>query len=293
MLCQNCDWETHKNFRVVHDRRPIEGFNGCPSLSELLNFLGLEDLGKKNLVLGDGNNDGLLDLFVWETPSVVSLDDLIVSNETVDSAHTFQAMGVPPLPKNRNAVCGKHKQEILRQLREMAKTEPNFSGSLDDLDPFADFESQDPGKCYLRDSSPEFEHNAEPISIPSHEADELKWCDFTAGDPDDGFASTFAESFIETSQLVPDKDSDAAEGMDNANGFQEVQSVVPVGSQPFLALAAAGPRELNTPERDHAISRYKEKKKTRRYDKHIRYESRKIRAENRTRIKGRFAKMNR
>ncbi|KAF7846357.1 hypothetical protein BT93_L4504 [Corymbia citriodora subsp. variegata] len=36
--------------------------------------------------------------------------------------------------------------------------------------------------------------------------------------------------------------------------------------------------------------RYKEKKKNRRYDKHIRYESRKARADTRKRVKGRFVK---
>lgn len=107
MLCQNCDWETHNNFRCVHDRRPIEGFNGSPSVSELLNFLGLEDLGKKSLVFGGGNDDGLLDFLVWETPAIVSLDDLIVSNDSVDSGRSFQAMGVPPLPKVCSLFLGK------------------------------------------------------------------------------------------------------------------------------------------------------------------------------------------
>lgn len=42
--------------------------------------------------------------------------------------------------------------------------------------------------------------------------------------------------------------------------------------------------------RGKAMLRYQEKKKTRRYDKHIRYESRKARADNRQRVKGRFVK---
>lgn len=100
VLCQNCDWEVHQNLGSIHDRRPVEGFSGCPSVSELLGFLGLEDLGKKSLDLGGGNDEGLLDLLVWETPSVVSLDDLIVSNGCDDDfAPGFQAIGVPPLPK--------------------------------------------------------------------------------------------------------------------------------------------------------------------------------------------------
>lgn len=42
--------------------------------------------------------------------------------------------------------------------------------------------------------------------------------------------------------------------------------------------------------RGDAMLRYREKKKTRRYEKHIRYESRKARAETRKRVKGRFVK---
>ncbi|KAL9386686.1 hypothetical protein Peur_019810 [Populus x canadensis] len=48
--------------------------------------------------------------------------------------------------------------------------------------------------------------------------------------------------------------------------------------------------ELLVRNRGDAMQRYKEKKKTRRYDKHIRYESRKARADTRKRVKGRFVK---
>lgn len=263
MLCQNCDWENHNNFKSIHDRRPIEGFNGCPSVSELLNFLGLEDLGKKSLVFGGGNDEGFLDLLVWETPAVVSLDDLIVSNNSVDSGLSFQAMGVPPLPKNRNAACGKHKEEILCQLREMAKAEPNFDGSMQELDP-VEFQSLVPGKCQLRDISPGPESNAEPISVPSYETSTLNWFDFTGGVEDKGFPSTFVGSFNEMNHLVPDKDSDVGDCTGIANGLQEVQSSIPVDSKSFQGLPISGVRELNTQERDSAISRYKEKRKTRR-----------------------------
>ncbi|KAJ0721044.1 putative transcription factor C2C2-CO-like family [Helianthus annuus] len=50
--------------------------------------------------------------------------------------------------------------------------------------------------------------------------------------------------------------------------------------------------ELMAKTRGDAMLRYKEKKKNRRYDKHIRYESRKARADTRKRVKGRFVKAN-
>ncbi|PSS35314.1 Zinc finger protein like [Actinidia chinensis var. chinensis] len=48
--------------------------------------------------------------------------------------------------------------------------------------------------------------------------------------------------------------------------------------------------ELMAQNRGNAMMRYKEKKKTRRFDKHIRYESRKARADTRKRVNGRFVK---
>ncbi|KAL8548541.1 hypothetical protein ACS0TY_007735 [Phlomoides rotata] len=289
VLCQNCDWETHKKFGCIHDRRPVEGFSGCPTVGELLNYLGLEDLGKKKgSDVGGANDEGLLNLLVWETPSIVSLDDLIVSTE---SEHTFQAMGVPPLPKNRNASCGKHKEEIFGQLHKMAKKDSDFSGSLKDFEAHVELKSQEPENCHPRDINPGPENNAaEPMTVPSYEANAVDWC-FTGGVSDEGFSSAFIDSFADMNHLVPDKDFDINDSTGVPYGFHEVESSVPVDSKTFQLLPVIGSRELNSHERDSALSRYKEKKKTRRYDKHIRYESRKVRAESRTRIKGRFAKM--
>ncbi|KAF7827222.1 zinc finger protein CONSTANS-LIKE 9-like [Senna tora] len=47
---------------------------------------------------------------------------------------------------------------------------------------------------------------------------------------------------------------------------------------------------LQTANRNNAVMRYKEKKKTRKFDKKVRYESRKARADVRRRVKGRFVK---
>lgn len=72
--------------------------------------------------------------------------------------------------QNRNAACGKHKEEIFFQLHEMAKKDPNFSGSLEDFEEaHAEIRAQVSGKCQLRDSSPGTENNAEPITVPSYE----------------------------------------------------------------------------------------------------------------------------
>uniref|UniRef100_A0A1D1XLJ6 Zinc finger protein CONSTANS-LIKE 15 n=1 Tax=Anthurium amnicola TaxID=1678845 RepID=A0A1D1XLJ6_9ARAE len=68
------------------------------------------------------------------------------------------------------------------------------------------------------------------------------------------------------------------------------------GEQPLVlgnGIAKAACRadsELLAQNRGNAMMRYKEKRKTRRYEKRIRYESRKARADTRKRVKGRFVK---
>ncbi|XP_055810578.1 zinc finger protein CONSTANS-LIKE 14-like [Solanum dulcamara] len=67
------------------------------------------------------------------------------------------------------------------------------------------------------------------------------------------------------------------------------QSIV-VGGDNAGAETRKADMELLAKNRGNAMQRYKEKKKARRYDKHIRYESRKARADTRKRVKGRFVK---
>ncbi|XP_060214255.1 zinc finger protein CONSTANS-LIKE 13-like [Lycium barbarum] len=67
------------------------------------------------------------------------------------------------------------------------------------------------------------------------------------------------------------------------------QSIVVAGENTGAETLQAD-MELLAKNRGNAMQRYKEKKKTRRYDKHIRYESRKARADTRKRVKGRFVK---
>lgn len=71
------------------------------------------------------------------------------------------------LNQNRNAACGKHRQEILCQLREMAKTEPNFDDFVKDLKPHFELEPQ--GNYQLKDSSRGLEHYVDPALGSFHE----------------------------------------------------------------------------------------------------------------------------
>ena len=58
----------------------------------------------------------------------------------------------------------------------------------------------------------------------------------------------------------------------------------------FSTSAIQMPSQLSPMDREARVLRYREKKKTRKFEKTIRYASRKAYAETRPRIKGRFAK---
>ncbi|XP_043722213.1 zinc finger protein CONSTANS-LIKE 14-like isoform X2 [Telopea speciosissima] len=235
VLCQNCDWNTHGLLSSLHDRRPLEEFSGCPSVIDFSSIFGFDNVGHKSLLpmvdQGDGGLlgsgfygsvggivDELSDAFVWETPRVFSLDDLILST---DSSHNFQAIGNPPLPKG--GALQWHSNSCTT-----AGPEPI---------PF--------------------------ISLESHSGEGL---------------------------LFHGKPTEVGDFGSHINcGFKE-QTPHPV-KEILQGPPKFAPRELTSQERDSVILRYKEKRKARRFDKHIRYESRKARAESRTRIRGRFAKV--
>lgn len=74
------------------------------------------------------------------------------------------------LNQNRNAACGRHKEEILSQLRTLAKSEPNLMNENVDLNSFMSFQCleseqnmQSGGFCTS------FEHDAEPLAFPAYE----------------------------------------------------------------------------------------------------------------------------
>jgi hypothetical protein len=58
----------------------------------------------------------------------------------------------------------------------------------------------------------------------------------------------------------------------------------------FSSTAIQMPSQLSPMDREARVLRYREKKKTRKFEKTIRYASRKAYAETRPRVKGRFAK---
>ncbi|KAK6940924.1 B-box-type zinc finger [Dillenia turbinata] len=310
VFCQNCDWERHNRTQSrVHDRRPHEGFTECPSGTELGLVLGFDDLNCKSLfdLSGCGAAELLSsdDFFVWDSPDFVSLDDLI--SPTNDSCcHNLKAIGVPTLPKNRKAACGRYKDEILRQLCQLLNLDSSSNHGFSNAENLTSFPSLKPEDNMLDENTfascePNAVLNIFPTydlsdCVPLMQINAFQWCS------DDGEAANQVPlpswNHGEESHAAADKNSEAAcknsdIGCSVAcakNDHERQSRVCNIRSNSRVPLKVF-PHELNSQERDSAISRYKEKKKTRRYDNHIRYESRKVRAEGRSRIRGRFAKM--
>ncbi|XP_039156412.1 LOW QUALITY PROTEIN: zinc finger protein CONSTANS-LIKE 13 [Eucalyptus grandis] len=306
LLCQNCDWDRHDGGRgrgaaAVHNRRPVEVFTGSPSVGEILGILGVEDLGFKGPPLGGdeggddggggggggcggGGDGGFSDVLLWDTPAFVTLDDLIVPRE---DACALRAVDVPPLPKNRNATCGLHMKEMLRQLRLLAKPEYNFNFEEGEIEPLDDFhlpvltQALQPANihtgCEDRDQG----------GFQKIEATDFQWFSNDGNTRNQAYdASSFSGGYKEERPTALDKYPNGSI-LSSTNECHEVPSENSINPNPLPLVP------LTSQERESAISRYKEKRKTRRYDKHIRYESRKVRAESRIRIKGRFAKTDR
>ncbi|PKA50511.1 Zinc finger protein CONSTANS-LIKE 9 [Apostasia shenzhenica] len=79
-------------------------------------------------------------------------------------------------------------------------------------------------------------------------------------------------------------------GESSAGDYQdsEMSSILLMGEPPWYPCGPDG--SIQAANRDNAVMRYKEKKKIRRFEKKIRYASRKARADSRRRVKGRFVK---
>lgn len=97
------------------------------------------------------------------------------------------------------------------------------------------------------------------------QASSFQLCIDTSKFVEQGVASSLFGGFMETSCLVPDKDSDAGEGSILANDHSKGQSQHSSITDTLQVLPRVAPRELHSHERETAISRYKEKRKTRRY----------------------------
>lgn len=74
------------------------------------------------------------------------------------------------LNQNRNAACGQYKEQILSQLRELAKLGPNLNCENADGEPLTGFQALlSEQNVQPRDMLTGFAHNADPFVFPTFE----------------------------------------------------------------------------------------------------------------------------
>ncbi|CAD5181421.1 unnamed protein product [Musa acuminata subsp. malaccensis] len=305
LLCANCDFDAHGRAGLLHDRRPVEGFSGCPSAGKLVSALGVGG-DEKEVLEGEADDVGdylVEDGSVWEAQPVLSFEDFIVPTT---ASHGFQAMGMPPLPKHRNSTCGKHKEEIIQQIRDLIKLESGTNDYHEVVAPIMEsygwVSEQNIQIDYLGPASNNSwnvgpaSNNSwnvttphEDITLEGNQID-CREANTTIGllNPPGEYPRT--SSAVNLSSLNKAAEANACKSHGNDTNTDHVE-FVPQDEMQHLPLK--GIYKLARADRNSVILRYQEKRKTRnRYNKLIRYESRKIRADSRLRIKGRFAKTN-
>lgn len=91
----------------------------------------------------------------------------------------------------------------------------------------------------------------------------FQWCNDTGKDAEESLLNTSFQSYLNADCLVPDKDPDSDPKLhhgDNKNETLSQNPVVTEGAQIFPKV----PHEFCSQHRDSAITRYKEKRKSRR-----------------------------
>ncbi|KAL6902089.1 hypothetical protein ACP4OV_004965 [Aristida adscensionis] len=321
-LCSNCDFGRAGGGggggepALSHDRCAVQPYTGCPPACDLAGLLGVPLLDKP-AAAGDGA-DGWWN--IWEEPQVMSLEDLIVPTTP---CHGFQPLVTPSSPKNRSiSPDGKMNEEILRQLGELAESDGGVQAAAQDEahqagdgDQFLPWTAQ-PQQQITGHGNFGTGNNHEVATMPTpgyeqplfnkmkaelqylrqHQNDRWTNSDYLAlngackvelayEQAPVSSAEASLSSFVQMSEICP--------SMSNGSSMDDSHQAnpgigVPVQDPP----KRLGFDVVPCPDRGSVISRYKEKRKTRRFDKQVRYESRKVRADGRLRIKGRFAKAN-
>lgn len=292
VLCQGCSAtcnlkdQSHTNCSTVGD------FSGCPSANSLASILGFKNLlddqklvnnildvssvkdelceqlvemGKKDLVRVDVDGTELRP----RTPpsrrfsQTTSFTSLLVLSEDLGLT---QSVSVPDVPDDEE------EEDLLWDYN------PTYDSSLMwefRLEKSKDYEESG-------SQATEYGTNKPYLVTPKYEISTL----FDDALSEHNHSSQPLSNYLPATgeSISKQSESDFATSVKDLGHLLMPRSDTEKGTKPKVGM------EMVAQNRGNAMLRYKEKKKTRRYDKHIRYESRKARADTRKRVKGRFVK---
>ncbi|KAF0887886.1 hypothetical protein E2562_004089 [Oryza meyeriana var. granulata] len=297
-LCSNCDFARHRGggggtAAPLHDLCTVQPYTGCPSALDLAALLGVACSGKPAAA---GGEDEWWP--IWKEPQVLSLEDLIVPTT---SCHGFEPLLTPSSPKNQSSLDGKVNDEVIRQLGELANLDggvqigahhkaaqagdqqlPSWATSQH-ITGHGNFGTENNTNEVASMPTPGYENGGWDKS-DYHALNDSCKVEFTYEQAPVSSAEACLSSFVQMSEICP--------SMSNGSSMEDTHQTNPGICTPMHFPKRNEPEIVPCPDRNSVILRYKEKRKTRRFDRQVRYESRKARADSRLRIKGRFAKAN-
>ncbi|XP_073286291.1 zinc finger protein CONSTANS-LIKE 10-like isoform X1 [Primulina huaijiensis] len=303
-LCQNCDWMEHVGSSTthVHKKQEVNCYSGCPSATELsaIWWFLLDSKNEKGKVymsitdnkpkdfLGPQQKDNVRDASLEAEDSDLHTEDLDKSVIQMDSLSPL----LDPKIHNMVQAPGVSQSTMPKVFLPETKGPDVFQdGSFYD-----DFNVDEVDK--------DIEDYEELFGVALNHSEQLfydeglfgtKAMSYTAGESSVGGvnvtlpACSNAASVDSVISCMTEPNKCFA-GEISAAGYQDcgVSSSLIMGEPPWCPLVPEN--SLPSSSRTDAVMRYKEKKKTRKFEKKVRYESRKARADVRRREKGRFIK---
>ncbi|KAH1095269.1 hypothetical protein GLYMA_14G190400v4 [Glycine max] len=329
-LCQNCDWLGHGTSpsSSTHKRQSINCYSGCPSAAEFSSiwsfFLDIPSMGEaceQELGLMSINENSNKN--AWASPEgqnvsgSAEVTDLpskgkswAGTSSVPESSSEPRILDQPPGPANEcmpklycpgKKVSGIYEDddlyddfimdEVDLQLENyeelfgmaLSHSEELFeNGGINSLFETKDMsasagDSHCQGAVAAEGSSAELVNAIQPACSNAASADSMM---STKTEPIVCFTARQSLSNISFSGVTKDSVGD----------YQDcgASSMLLMGEPPWCPPCPES--SLHSANRSNAVMRYKEKKKTRKFEKKVRYASRKARADVRKRVKGRFVK---
>ncbi|KAL6561326.1 Zinc finger protein [Orobanche minor] len=299
-LCQNCDWTEHAgpNTSLAHTRQPVSYYSGCPTEAELsamwMFYSPLVgdstcERGMCSMTITDDMARDWLGMTDIEDASVlVEASDM--RNVDVDEATTWmEPLKLPDTDLQKvDMPAGSSSSAVPKVFipGEMGRAECEDNGLYDNMDEvdltIENYEElftvalNNPGQLFCNDG---IEGLFWPTCMPGSD------CQGTYPAEGSSLSCKIDPNICFTRQAHSGISFSGLTGESSAGDYQDCGVV---GETPWGLPCPES--SIPPPSRSDAVMRYKEKKKARKFEKKVRYASRKARADVRRRVKGRFIK---
>ncbi|KAF6153836.1 hypothetical protein GIB67_001069 [Kingdonia uniflora] len=327
-LCQNCDWNGHGGSTQAseHERQNINCYSGCPSSAELsriwsfvLDFAAISDASCERgmgLMSIDENNVSNS----WGPPEDSAKGDPTNNSgmsdmENVNNFDTWKGSSSIPAPNPSPPVDSTTPKLFCSGTKSPALCENDLyeDFNLDDVDlNFDNYDelfgvSQSNSEHLFENGGLESLFGVKDMSIAdsgfqgeffTEESAGKKFKEVQPANSNvasaDSMMSAKTEPILYYSAKQPH--SSLSLSFSGLTGESSAGDYQDCGVSPMLLMGEpqwyppGSDNSFTSANRDSAVMRYKEKKKARKFEKKIRYASRKARADVRKRVKGRFVK---